>query len=368
MRRNGAFGVLVISLITMSAAPSDAGILRRNCCAPPSCGVPVGVAYCNIGGHYETRTLEQTVLVPHRSHEVRTVKVTEFRPEPRQRTITVRKQVPYTESKTEEFVVMVQKTEIRQVTHMVCRPVVEQVEQSYTVMVPQQETRKGVRHTAVCRPETVTATVFVDRGHWEDRLVSVPCIQPRRWCPCGWCGRCASCVPLFTTQCIRTWVPNIVGEKVTRTVMRPEVIEQPYEFTVTVYKPELQKRLVSVTKMVSEQVTKEVPYTVCVPEKRTRNVEVTKCRTVEEPKTITETVMVPVQVEKKITVPVCTMVPKTVQQCIRVWVPNAPACVGSASVSRPAAVAPAAAPAPAPAPAPKVEKKPAPVKSTGTAL
>jgi hypothetical protein len=230
---------------------------------------------------------------------------------------------------------------MRTVQYTVCKPVVQEVQQEYTVcvpewtevereytvMVPHQETRQGVRHRCEMVPEEVTKTVCVDRGHWETQMVEV-CCAPRRCCMrscCGGCGCC--CQPCTTTVCRKVWVPNIVEEEVTCTVYKQHMVEEPYEYHVTVCKPETRTCMVKVCNMRQETRTrtchvttyetevmeKEVPYTVCVPQEKTWTETVTYYEQVPEEVTRTITVCVPQQVEKEIQVNVCRMVPKTIQ-------------------------------------------------------
>ncbi len=64
---------------------------------------------------------------------------------------------------------MVPETRTKTCKVTVCTPVWKEVEQQYTVMVPHQEKRQGVRK--VCKMEQVkeTRTVCKDKGHWEDK-------------------------------------------------------------------------------------------------------------------------------------------------------------------------------------------------------
>lgn len=337
---------------------SEGALRRGRSCAPryaAGCCAPASPTVCAPTGHYENQVVERTIMVPQQVMETRTVTVTECRPEQRQRTYQVRKRVPYQETRTEEYTVMVQKTEMRTVTQTVCRPVVKQVERSYTVMVPHQETRQGVRNIAQCVPVQSTRTVCVDEGAWQVRSYLVPCAPARPVCGgCGGCGSC--CQPQYVERQCRVWVPNIVRKEVPCTVMRYQTVQQPYEYNVTVCRPETRTQMVNVTEMVREQVTREVPVTVCVPEKRTRSYVVNLCRDVVEDKTDTYTVMVPHQVQKQVQVPVCRMVPQTVQQTVCRWVWDTPAAVEGAAAPGPEALeAPAhgakpAGPAPRPAP------------------
>lgn len=372
MKNYKLYAIALLGCWAATATSAEAGIFRRGCgprCAPPSCGTPACVTPCAaVGGHYEDRVVTRTVYVREMQTEMRNVCTIVNEPEQRSRTYKVCKRVPYTETLVQEYTVMVQQTQMRTVTQTVYKPVTKNVEQTYTVMVPSQETRTGTRQVPVCEPVTLTRKVCVDRGSWQTREIQVPCGN-YGYSRCGGCGGCGGCAPQYVTQCVRVWVPNLVTEEVACTVMRTKLVPQDFQYTVTVCKPEQRTRTVQVCETVAEQVTKQVPYTVCVPEKKTRTVEVTKYRDVVEEKTETFTVMVPKQVTKAVAVEVCKMVPKTVEQTIRVWVADpcgaAPAGCGNCAPAVEAApqAAPQAAPKkPAPNPAPLPTPKPAPVK------
>ncbi len=111
---------------------------------------------------------------------------------------------------------------------------------------------------------------------------------------------------------VRRWVPNIVKREVEYTCMQAQMEDVPYEYTVTLCRPETRTRTVQVCDMVREQKTKEVQYTVCVPQTKTGTRQVTVCKTVPEEKTCTYTVNVPHTVQKEIQVKVCRMVPKEI--------------------------------------------------------
>jgi len=357
--------MLLGAVVAGSTTSAEAGLFGRrgSRCAPPSCGAPVSCGV--VGGHYEDRVIERTVYVRETSMETRTVQVTECRTETREREVQCTRRVPYQETVTEDYVVMVQQTHMKKIVETVYKPVMETVRQEYTVMVPHQETRTGYRPVTTCVPKEHTYTVCVDRGCWQERTIQVPCSPyPTRCGRCGGCGSygggacggcngCGACPPATTTRVVRCWVPNVVREQVTRTVMVPQTVNQPYDYAVTVCKPETRVRDVQVCRTVAEQVTREVPVTTCVPEKRQRTFQITKYRDVVETKKVPYTVQVPYTVEKQIQVPVCRVVPKVITQTCRVWVPDCGQSVGCAAPVGEAHAAPAhAAPAKGPTPAP----------------
>jgi hypothetical protein len=377
--------VAALAALAWSTSSAEAGFRHRRCaptCAPQACGAPACVtSVAAVAGHYEDVVVERVIYAKEVVTESRTITVTECRPETRQRNYTVCKRVPYKETVTEEYTVMVQKTSMRKVTETVYKPVKRVVDQTYTVMVPHTEIRQGVQHVYECRPEQMVRTVCVDRGCWETREIQVPCYAPRMRCggcggcgvyaagPCGSCGGCGICPPPVQTRCVRVWVPKYEYQQVPYTVMKPYLVAKPYQYNVTVCKPEQRTRQVTVCEQVAEQIVREVPVVTCVPEKKTRTFEVTRYKEVNETKTDNYTVMVPYQVQKTIQVPVVRCVPKTVQTTVRKWVCDpAPACAPGCAAPVDAAPAyrsdakPTPAPAAKPTPAKPAAPLPVPVK------
>lgn len=289
-------------------------------------------------------TVEKTVYVPTWITQTRTIQQTCYRPERRERTVTVYRCVPETRAVERRYTVMVPQVRTKTQTYTVCVPVwnevqrpyrvcvpsYENVQQQYTVLVPHRETRTATRTVCQMVPKTVTYTVCRNRGHWENRPYQRPCYSCGH--QCGTCGACGGC---GTITCMRrVWVPNIVQEQVQRTVYRPQYSKQPYQYQVVVCRPETRTRTVRVCRYHTEtrsrtvrvcsyrteQRQREVRYTVCVPQQRVKTLQLTSYRRVAEQKTVPYTVMVPYQTTKEVPVRVCQMVPKTIT------VPCAPYC------------------------------------------
>jgi hypothetical protein len=178
----------------------------------------------------------------------------------------------------------------------VARPVMQEAEQKYMDCVPHQVTHKGVHHVCHMKPVKVNAILRKDLGHWDEQ----PCEPPTG---------CHSCCAPKTRK---VWVPNIVDKPIQVTVMRPEVVQQPYEYTCTVMRPEMRTRKVQVCTYVYEQHPCEVRYTVCVPQQRTKTFNVTTYKCVPEEHVQKYQVCVPKTVEKQVEVRVCRMVEKTI--------------------------------------------------------
>ena len=317
---------LLLPLVTAGAAWAGHGHCRSGCapatCAPATCA-PTYV--------------EKTVCVPTWVMETRTVDVIECTTEQRQKTCTVYRQVPETKTIETQCTVMVPETRTKTCNYTVCTPVWRDVEKQYTVMVPHKETRQGTRKVCKMEQVTETRTVCKDQGHWEEQVVEVPCsctkyrsCRARRGCcsarrcgsdcgsdcgsACGGNTGCGGSSCSNTVTCTKkVWVPNIVQEEVEVTCSKPVLVEEPYEYCVTVCKPETRTCTVKVCEYVKEERTREVQYTVCVPQQRTvtRQVCVVKC--IPEERVVTYTVQVPHRVQKQVQVRVCKMVPKTVQ-------------------------------------------------------
>lgn len=285
----------------------------------------------------EPQMVEKTVMVPQMVTETRTVNVTKYREETRERTYTVHRKVMETNAVEREYTVMVPEQRTKTVTYAVRKPVYETKTAEYTVRVPHQEVRQGVRSVCHMVPTQETRTVCQRGGHWEERAFEVasggcnPCGTAYRGCgPCApqsACGTgCGTSACDTRTIVRRVWVPEVKTREVEVTVMRPQHEEQPYEYTVCVYRPEVRTRTFQTCSYVTEERTKEVAYTVCVPETRTKTVNVTTCRVVPEEKTETYTVRVPYTEQQEVQVQVCRMVPQTVTVACNSGCDTAAAC------------------------------------------
>lgn len=410
--------MLPIVAVAMSATLAEARPRARCCrvwrCPQPCvtactpCGGVVCGDACGDGGAAcgpQYTTVERTVMVPELVTEVRKVTVTEYTQEQRERKYVVQRQVPrvevrnrvvnytvmeprvreeaytvyetaheqvdqeYTvmvpyqvekqgtrpvwdtveEERTAEYTVMVPYTEKRQGTRPVWDTVVEKVEQTYTVMVPYTVEKQGMRPVWDTVHETAYRTVQRVTGHWVTEEVADPC-NPccvrtcRKWCPqvcCEQvpytvCRRVCRMEPYNYTVTLcrpeqRTrWVE--VCRQVCRhepyeydvTVCRPEVrvrkwVEcrrvcrmEPYNYTVTLCRPEVRVRKVDVCRQVPVQKVRQVKYCECVQKQREETYNVTVYDCVEEEQVQVYTVCVPHQVEREVQVQVCRMVPKVV--------------------------------------------------------
>ncbi len=248
----------------------------------PGCGSSCGSASC--GPQYQL--VQKTVMVPTWTTQMRTVYVTQCVPEQRHKTITVQRQVPVMRQVTKSYTVLVPEQRTRTVEYPVCRTVWEERQQEYTVNVPYQETRQAVRYACqwvdaevtrtvmvpevrtktinytVCKPvwreetreytvnvpyqETrqgvrqvchrvpvhQTRTIRVDQGCWQTVTYEVPSCGGNG---CGACGH-GGCAPRHV--CRRVWAPNYVEKQIHYTTYKNEVQEVPYEYQVTLCRPE----------------------------------------------------------------------------------------------------------------------------------
>jgi hypothetical protein len=199
-------------------------------------------------------------------------------------------------------------------------PVWNEVEKEYTVMVAHQEMRQSSRRVCVMKPVTEMRTYCVDRGQWEEQTVPVSTCDSgcgtrrgRRGCwggssDCGvGCGdacggaQCTACAaPQTTTR--KVWVANIVREQREVTVNRPSWQDQPYEYPVTVCKPETRTKMVRVCSYQPKTITRIERICEYQTKTVTRNERVCEY----QPKTMTRTVRV------------CEYQPKTVSRTVRV--------------------------------------------------
>ena len=255
--------------ISLTAASS---LLAANPCCD-ACGAPCCA----------TQTVERTVMVPTTVMEQRTVKCTQLRPEIREKRITVTQRIPQHHNETRMCTVMVPHVTLKSVPYLAHRPVWKESVQTYTAMVPHQVVKQGVRTVCKTVPVVETRTICEDLGSWTMDA-----------CGC------------------RVWCSKIVPREVEVTVHKQEMVQEPYEYTVTVCKPEVRTRTVKTCHYVCETRTRRVACTNYVPKQIERTFRVTTFKCVPVEKIQRCTVMVPVEVEKVVQVPVCKMVPKTV--------------------------------------------------------
>jgi hypothetical protein len=292
--------ILLTSTVLVALSPAaEAGRGRRGGhrggCGS-GCGECGGCEVADCGPTYQT--VERTVMVPQMFTENRTINVVQCRTEERERQYTVMR--PVNETRTVEYQYTVNKfeTRTRDINYTVRKPVMSTEQRQYTVMVPEQQTREATRRVCRMVPVQQTRTVCEDQGSWQE-------------VPQTYTSGCGDCAQTYTCM-RRCWVPKYVTREVAYTVMRPQIEEVPYTYTVTVCRPEMRTKDVQVCNFVSEQRTRQVQYRVCVPEQLTGTREVTTCRMVPEQKTATYTVQVPETVQKEVQVQVCRMVPKTI--------------------------------------------------------
>ena len=110
----------------------------------------------------------------------------------------------------------------------------------------------------------------------------------------------------------KVWVPNLVQNKIPVTVMKPNYVEEPYTYNVTVMKPVTKTCTVKVPHHTYETKTREVTCMVPVPKQMKRMVNVVTYKTEQKQVTQHYTELVPYTAEREICVPVCKMVPKTI--------------------------------------------------------
>jgi hypothetical protein len=306
--------------------------------AVPAQGAGCGCSACTSWCEPAYELVERTIYVPTMVSERRSVQVTECRLETRQRTVTIHRSVPETKQVNETYVVMVPEVRSRTETYVVQKPVWREVDRTVTVRVPHPEQRQGVRQ--VCRQVQVEEmrTVCRDQGQWEEVACDGGCapaygccgICRRRLFACGTCGGCgagngcgydAGCGGAVAAHTHRVWRPNIVTEQVPVKVWRSQIVDEPYEYTTTVYRPEQRTERIKVCDYVPEEQTRDVRYTVCMPKQMTRVRNVTTYRVVSEPRVESYTVKVPYPVTKEVNVMVCKMVPKTVTCRVPISVP-----------------------------------------------
>lgn len=117
----GLTSVLAAMLVFAVVERADAG-----------CGCATCASSCQL-----YQTVEKTIYVPRMAQETRIVNQTICEPEVRERVVTVCRQVPEAREVTEHFTVMVPQQRRGIQNYVVCRAVWSEVEQPYTVSIPQ---------------------------------------------------------------------------------------------------------------------------------------------------------------------------------------------------------------------------------------
>ncbi|MBX3414821.1 MAG: hypothetical protein KF708_19200 [Pirellulales bacterium] len=317
MRNSSILGlVAAIMLVALPTIPALAEArIGSHACSTPGCETCAPAA---------PKLVERTVLVPEMSLETRTVMVPEYRLEQRQKKIIVPHYIPRQVTVERPYTIYHPKCVTRTVQCMVRTPVYADVQENYTVCVPQLVTKTGTRK--VCKVVTAQKTqkVVVDQGHWEDAPAAgcgavvdcaspVDCCRPRcrlfRRCSTG-CGT-ATC---GTAGCgSRVWVSNPVEKEVAYTCQEKVWVDEPYTCQVTVMKPETRTRTVRRCTWKFEPRMKQVQQTILEAEHGTKTCTVTRYDFAPEEKTVVCCVCVPHFVPKQVQVQICRMVPKTVQ-------------------------------------------------------
>ena len=166
MLRNVLFSIPATAVL-LFASYADAGVGCRSGCNTG--GGSGGVSVCrDANGNYTV-----TVMCPKKSVETRTRTETRYRTETRTRTYNVVRMVPETKQVQENYTVLVPQKRTRTVNYTVRRPVTEQVPVTYTVRVPKTEQRTGYRTVRRIVNVPGTRTVTVRGGHWETRSHTV---------------------------------------------------------------------------------------------------------------------------------------------------------------------------------------------------
>jgi len=314
--------LLWLPLLVLAAMPARSSGHWRRACDPCRC-----CCWC-----WCCEPAPCCIITPRLFTECRTQLVTRYRPEVRERLVTVTRDVPTIGTIEEKYTVLTPKTRMRTVVDTLNHPVygdiqlrattmksrIEARQASYTVtqMIPQQEQRC---ENPDCCPTcaSVAPTAATTTNQWEFRApppapreataasgksttsststtpsapsapsVSTPAVGE----PCNTCNTCnISCTP--RKVCVTTWKP----------VYREEKVQYP----VTHFEPNSRLEQVAFYEFQPEEKSREEPYVVMEPETRTRTREITVMKTVSEQQRERYTVMVPYQERIQVPVSVC---------------------------------------------------------------
>jgi hypothetical protein len=145
--------LLAYAMLWTSVLPAQAGWYSGcgPCCPPQPC----------------YQTVQKTVMVPSWETQTQTIQVSRCRPEVRQMTYNCYRNVPVMKQVQQQCTVMVPQVQQKTISYTVCRQEMREYTRQCTVMVPVQETRTCMRQVCQMVPQTMTHTVCVDQGHWE---------------------------------------------------------------------------------------------------------------------------------------------------------------------------------------------------------
>jgi hypothetical protein len=253
-----------------------------------------------------------TVWVPQIVFENRTITVAKYRHETHERMVLVSREVPVIKNIEEEYTVMVPQTRTRQVEDTINHPLYHDIELRKTDMTPQIEARQAT-HT-VCKlvsfQEEKTVYDTVNRCDQNISATPSPTAQnaPPPADPASAPAGCTTCAQAACTTCKQITVPRTITTTCTKPVQEQETVQYP----VTRMQPSAQIQNVSYYVFKPEYVTHDEQYTVQVPEKRTRTRQVTETRTITEEKPEKYTLLVPYHEKVQVPCPVLRCVPKQI--------------------------------------------------------
>ncbi len=275
-----------------------------------------------------------TIMVPQVVTEQRTMTVTRYREETRERVVQTYRDVPVTKNVEEEYTVMVPQTRTRTIEDVINHPAYHDIELRKTKMIPTVEARQTKR--TVCRLEpfqeerTVCETV--------NSCISNP-PQPANW-PADYSvpppppsttdlqapppPQSIKFASLSTAACHDDSCdqkpceacPAQIQRKINVTVMKPVNEVETIDYPVASFKPDSLMQTVSYYVFDQERVTRKEQYTVQVPERRTRIRQTTVTERVPEQQREEYTVMVPYLAQVQYPVKTLRYVPKTVTKPI----------------------------------------------------
>ncbi len=225
---------------------------------------------------------QQAPLPPPPAYKTITVQDVVCKPEVRQVTVAACRLVPETKVVNCVKTVVVPQRKTWTENYMACRMTFETVERDVTVMVPHREVRQGVRTVCKPIPTQVMKTVCRDLGQWTTKTYVDHC----------------GC-----EQTCQVWAANIVTEQVPVTVLKPQFVQEPFQYDHIVCRPEVRHVTQRIPRPIYEAESRQVSCVVPVCKQVEQQVSVTTYRTVVEPKVVSYTAMVAVPVTRQVLVP-----------------------------------------------------------------
>jgi hypothetical protein len=256
-----------------------------------------------------------SVLVPQLVTEYQPRWITCYRPETRERMVTVYRDVPTSKTIQEKYTVMVPETRTRIVTDTINHPVDGDIQLRTTTMTPEVDVRQGsqtvTRLVAVQEERVARANCCPSPAPPAESASPAPPATPDSEAPPSTSDATSTSdaasapeAPVSVGAACNTCYDPCPPCRVCSTYWKPVSQQVRVQYPVTRFKPSSRLDTISFVEFQPETKQRQESHVVQVPEERIRTRQITVMRTVAEQRPEQYTVMVPY--EKRIQVPVLT--------------------------------------------------------------